>query len=75
MKMIMEKTTDLHMCHGYESWGLYELQNPRSLAMYDQDLFIPWPRLLHESEQNMDKFFEREIDAKILTSVGWTKQR
>lgn len=62
--MIMEKTTDLHSLHGYGAWGRYQPQTPTVLAMYDQDLFIPWRQLLLESKQDMDTFIEREIDAK-----------
>ncbi|ESZ97746.1 hypothetical protein SBOR_1871 [Sclerotinia borealis F-4128] len=73
VKMIMEKTTDLHICHGYGAWGRYQPHTPTTLAMYDLDLFIPWRRLLQESKQDMDTFIEREIDAKHLSSMGWTK--
>ncbi|CAD6448806.1 b0dd9802-009d-4c6c-a18f-d0a4bb4da8d4 [Sclerotinia trifoliorum] len=73
VRMIMEKTTDLHSCHGYGAWGQYQPQTPTVLAMYDQDLFIPWRQLLLESKQDMDTFIEREVDAKQLTSMGWTK--
>ncbi|KAM0157904.1 hypothetical protein ACHAQE_002159 [Botrytis cinerea] len=73
VKLIMERTADLHVCHGYGSWGRYEPQTPTSLAMYDQDMFIPWRRLLQETKQDMDAFIERELNAKFLTSMGWTK--
>ncbi|KAF7947473.1 hypothetical protein EAE96_008560 [Botrytis aclada] len=73
VKTILERTTNLHISHGYGSWGSYEPQTPTVLAMYDQDMFIQWRRLLHETKQDMDVFIERELDAKLLTSMGWTK--
>ncbi|KAF7908820.1 hypothetical protein EAE99_011690 [Botrytis elliptica] len=41
--------------------------------MYDQDMFISWRRLLQDSNQDMNVFIERELDAKLLTSMCWTK--
>ncbi|KAF7861665.1 uncharacterized protein EAF02_010619 [Botrytis sinoallii] len=73
VKMIMERTTNLHICHGYGSWGSYEPQTPTVLAMYDQDMFISWRKLLQETKQDINAFIERELDAKLLSSMGWTK--
>ncbi|KAF7945640.1 uncharacterized protein EAE97_004678 [Botrytis byssoidea] len=73
VKMIMERTANLHICHGYGPWGSYEPQTPTVLAMYDQDMFISWRKLLQETKQDMSAFIERELDAKLLSSKGWTK--
>ncbi|TGO37875.1 hypothetical protein BHYA_0087g00340 [Botrytis hyacinthi] len=73
VKMVMERTNNLHICHGYGSWGRYQPQTPTVLAMYDQEMFISWRKLLQETKQDMNVFIERELDAKILTSMGWTK--
>ncbi|TGO63122.1 hypothetical protein BCON_0015g00510 [Botryotinia convoluta] len=73
VKMVMERTNNLHICHGYGSWGRYQPQTPTALAMYDQDMFVLWRRLLQETKQDMNVFIEQELDAKLLTSIGWAK--
>lgn len=74
VKMIMEKTSDLHIRHGYGSWGRYQPQTPTVIAMHDQDLFISWQQLLEDSKQDIDLFIEREIASNSVALMGWTKE-